>query len=83
MMRLSRALFGLALFGMTLFASSVFAPAQTQEQAPRPAGSHADEMLAHNSTIWTFAIEHSGEHYGQRVVYYRANNMIPPDSRRK
>jgi uncharacterized damage-inducible protein DinB len=38
--------------------------------------------LAHNSAIWTFAIEHSGEHYGQLVVYYRANNMVPPDSRR-
>ena len=39
--------------------------------------------LAHNSSIWTFAIEHSGEHYGQLVVYYRANNLVPPDSRRK
>ena len=39
-------------------------------------------QLAHNSTIWTFAIEHSGEHYGQLVVYYRANNLVPPDSRR-
>ncbi len=38
--------------------------------------------LAHNSSIWTFAIEHSGEHYGQLVVYYRANNLLPPDSRR-
>jgi hypothetical protein len=38
--------------------------------------------LAHNSYIWTFAIEHSAEHYGQLVVYYRANNMVPPDSRR-
>ena len=38
--------------------------------------------LAHNSYIWTFAIEHSGEHYGQLVVYYRANNLVPPDSRR-
>ena len=38
--------------------------------------------LAHNSAIWTFAIEHSAEHYGQLVVYYRANNMVPPDSRR-
>jgi tetratricopeptide (TPR) repeat protein/uncharacterized damage-inducible protein DinB len=37
---------------------------------------------AHNSSIWTFAIEHSGEHYGQLVVYYRANNLVPPDSRR-
>ena len=38
--------------------------------------------LAHNAYIWTFAIEHSGEHYGQLVVYYRANNLVPPDSRR-
>ena len=38
--------------------------------------------LAHNSFMWTFAIEHSGEHYGQLVVYYRANNLVPPDSRR-
>ena len=38
--------------------------------------------LAHNSYIWTSAIEHSAEHYGQLVVYYRANNLVPPDSRR-
>jgi formylglycine-generating enzyme required for sulfatase activity len=38
--------------------------------------------LARNSSIWTSAIEHSGEHYGQLVVYYRANNLVPPDSRR-
>ena len=38
--------------------------------------------MNHNSSIWTFAIEHSGEHYGQLVVYYRANNLVPPDSRR-
>jgi uncharacterized damage-inducible protein DinB len=39
--------------------------------------------MAHNSSIWMFTIEHSGEHYGQLVVYYRANNLVPPDSRRK
>src|SRR5579863_3937956 len=39
--------------------------------------------LVHNSSIWTFTIEHSGEHYGQLVVYYRANNLVPPDSRRQ
>ena len=38
--------------------------------------------LVHNSYFWMFAIEHSGEHYGQLVVYYRANNMVPLDSRR-
>jgi len=40
------------------------------------------KRLAHNSYLWMFAIEHSGEHYGQLVVYYRANNLVPPDSRR-
>jgi len=28
-------------------------------------------------------IEHSGEHYGQLVVYYRINGMTPPASRPK
>ena len=37
--------------------------------------------LVHNSYTWMWAIEHSGEHYGQLVVYYRANNLVPPDSR--
>jgi hypothetical protein len=39
--------------------------------------------MTHNSAIWMFAIEHSAEHYGQLVVYYRANDMVPPDSRGK
>lgn len=28
-------------------------------------------------------IEHSGEHYGQLVVYYRSNGLVPPESRPK
>src|ERR1700722_7924078 len=40
------------------------------------------KQLVHNSYLWMFAIEHSGEHYGQLAVYYRANNLVPPDSRR-
>jgi len=28
-------------------------------------------------------IEHSGEHYGQLVVYFRANGIVPPESRPK
>lgn len=31
---------------------------------------------------WEF-IEHSGEHYGQLVVYYRVAGMVPPESRPK
>jgi uncharacterized damage-inducible protein DinB len=37
--------------------------------------------LAHVSYLWTTGAEHSGEHYGQLVVYYRANDMVPPASR--
>jgi hypothetical protein len=33
------------------------------------------------STLWWTLIEETGEHYGQLVVYYRANNMVPPASR--
>jgi len=39
------------------------------------------KRLVHNSYLWMYAIEHSGEHYGQLVVYYRANNLVPPASR--
>jgi len=39
-------------------------------------------LLVHNSYTWMWAVEHSAEHYGQLVVYYRANNLVPPDSRR-
>jgi len=28
-------------------------------------------------------VEHSGEHYGNLVVYYRANGLVPPESRPK
>ena len=31
---------------------------------------------------WAF-IEHSGEHYGQLVVYYRVAGLVPPESRPK
>ena len=37
--------------------------------------------VVHNSYCWMFVVEHSGEHYGQLVAYYRANNMVPPQSR--
>jgi hypothetical protein len=39
----------------------------------------ADAVRA--STLWWTLIEETGEHYGQLVVYYRANNMVPPASR--
>ena len=37
--------------------------------------------VVHNSYIWITGIEHSTEHFGQLVVYYRANHLVPPESR--
>jgi hypothetical protein len=31
---------------------------------------------------WLDVLEHSGEHYGLLVAYYRANGMVPPASRK-
>ena len=38
------------------------------------------------TTLYSLAMgfnEHSGEHYGQLVVYYRINGIVPPESRPK
>jgi uncharacterized damage-inducible protein DinB len=37
--------------------------------------------MVHGSYILWGDLEHCGEHYGQLVVYYRANNLVPPESR--
>ena len=45
-----------------------------------------DDGNTHLDPLYDLAyglIEHSGEHYGQLVVYYRANGMVPPESRPK
>ena len=39
--------------------------------------------MVHGSFLWYGILEHTGEHYGQLVVYYRLNGMIPPESRPK
>jgi DinB superfamily len=44
-------------------------------QDPESNGRHRLSELAYS------VIEHSGEHYGQLVVYYRINGMVPPESR--
>jgi hypothetical protein len=36
---------------------------------------------AREAGLWTSFIAHSGEHYGQLVVYYRLNGLVPPASR--
>ncbi len=47
-----------------------------------PFGWETGRHMAHVSYIWLSVIEHSAEHYGQLVAYYRANNLVPPKSRR-
>lgn len=48
-------------------------------QAVNDGGPHLDRL----SDLAYGLIEHSGEHYGQLVVYYRASGMVPPESRPK
>jgi|SRR5580658_4026215 hypothetical protein len=42
----------------------------------------ANQQARFSDGAWGF-IEHSGEHYGQLVVYYRVAGMVPPESRPK
>jgi hypothetical protein len=42
-------------------------------------GRHVDYV----AYVWLTGIEHSAEHFGQLVVYYRANSLVPPESRPK
>jgi uncharacterized damage-inducible protein DinB len=41
-----------------------------------------NEMLT-RAAIWTSAIGHANNHYGQCVVYYRLNGLVPPESRQQ
>jgi uncharacterized damage-inducible protein DinB len=41
------------------------------------------EYFTRTLAPWPSVIEHGGEHYGQLVVYYRLNGMVPPASRPK
>jgi len=42
----------------------------------------AHQQVRVSDAAWGF-IEHSGEHYGQLVVYYRVAGLVPPESRPK
>lgn len=45
-------------------------------------GPFGNQQTRFSDLAWEF-VEHSGEHYGQLVVYYRAAGMVPPESRPK
>ena len=49
------------------------ATAQLKNGPVAPSGKQVD--------LWVSFTEHSGEHYGQLVVYYRLNGLVPPASR--
>jgi len=42
-----------------------------------------EDKLTQSPDPWLAVMEHSAEHYGQLVVYYRANHLVPPESRPK
>lgn len=42
----------------------------------------ANQQTRFSDLAWEL-IEHSGEHYGQLVVYYRTSGLVPPESRPK
>lgn len=42
-----------------------------------------DELVKARPDLWIGFLEHAGEHYGQLVVYYRLNGIVPPESRPK
>lgn len=41
----------------------------------------SDSALSQNAEPWLSVLEHSAEHYGLLVAYYRANGLVPPASR--
>jgi uncharacterized damage-inducible protein DinB len=41
------------------------------------------ERLTKTLNPWLDVLEHAAEHYGQLVVYYRLNGIVPPESRPK
>jgi hypothetical protein len=49
------------------------ATAELKKDVASPSAKHTD--------LWVSFTEHSGEHYGQMVVYYRLNGIVPPASR--
>jgi len=48
---------------------------------PRLIKGVSDDALAKKVEPWLGVLEHSAEHYGLLVGYYRANGPVPPESR--
>jgi len=42
-----------------------------------------EDYTTSRSSYWREAVEHTAEHYGNLVVYYRLNGIVPPASRQQ
>ncbi len=42
----------------------------------------SDDSLTKSIEPWLGVLQHSSEHYGLLVAYYRANGLVPPASRK-
>ena len=52
-------------------------------QRPKPQAGQKERPPINPYRLWSDFCEHAGEHYGQLVVYYRVNGLVPPESRPK
>lgn len=56
---------------------------KTMADADQTLQAFSDDELTKNGDPWIDVTEHSGEHYGLLVAYYRENGLVPPASRKK
>ncbi len=42
-----------------------------------------EDQFAKSMRLWEGVTEHSAEHYGLLVAYYRANGIVPPETRKQ
>jgi len=62
-------------------AKNVAALKSTLADATAELKKESSTPAAKRARLWITFTEHSGEHYGQLVVYYRLNGIVPPASR--
>ncbi|HXO87637.1 MAG TPA: DinB family protein [Candidatus Acidoferrales bacterium] len=69
--------------GYTTKANIVALLEKSIADAEATAKSLPDSSFTKTVEPWDDVTEHSAEHYGLLVAYYRANGMVPPESRPK
>ncbi len=66
-------------FGYRTKAEAVATLKKSFEDVVAAIEQHSDPTGMHVS--WIYALNHGSEHYGNLVVYYRLNGLVPPASR--